>query len=204
MSDEQITDTDVTPDAQKQTPDRGFPADTPIAEMTTEEQLAYFKFHDRKKGDTLKAFDGMTPDEAKSLRDRVAAAEREKMTADERAIAEAREQAATEARTATAAELSKSYGNDILEAVSGVLLDADQQRSFLAIASPDKFTGEDGRFDVQGLMGHLTAIYGTKERQFGSGLPQHKNWGQNNGQPPAKTPGEQGRAEAAKRFGTQT
>lgn len=128
---------------------------------------------------------------------------REKLTADERAIADAREQASTEARTAAQVEADSKWGSKLLEAVSGAYLDADQQKSFLAIADPGKFM-KDGEFDVTELMGHLTAIYGVKQRQFGSGLPQHHDWGQNTGQPPGTSGADLGLAEAQKRFGKRT
>lgn len=127
---------------------------------------------------------------------------RDRMTADERAIAEARDQATTEARTAAESAAAAKWGGTVLEAVSGAYLDEEQQKSFLAIASPEKFM-KDGEFDVTALMGHLTAIYGTKERQFGSGLPQHRNWGGNGHQPPPASGADQGLAEANKRFGTK-
>jgi len=182
--------------------DKGFPENTPIAEMTTEQQLAYFKHHDRRKADQLKAFDGLTPDDAKQLKDRNAELEREKLSADERTIADARDQAATEARTAAETEATAKWGDKLLTAVAGVCLTEEQQKSFLAIASADKFI-KDGEFDVDALIGHMTSLYGTKERQFGGGLPQHQNWGLGGGQPP-NNGAQLGLAEAEKRFGKRT
>lgn len=52
--------------------DPGYPANTPVAEMTTEQQLAYWKFHSRKHEGRLQGL-GLTPgqeaDELKSLRE---------------------------------------------------------------------------------------------------------------------------------------
>ncbi|CRK59067.1 hypothetical protein [Alloactinosynnema sp. L-07] len=53
------------------TDDRGYPANTPVAEMSAGQQAAYWKFHSRKHEDQLKGL-GLTPgkesDELKDLR----------------------------------------------------------------------------------------------------------------------------------------
>lgn len=127
---------------------------------------------------------------------------REKMTASEVAIAEAREQAAAEARAAVEAEYRPQLLAKELKATAGQVIAGDQLKAFLEIADPAKFVGSDGNIDEEKVMGHLTGLYG-RERQFGSGLPQHRDWGQNSGQPPGKTGADMGLAEAHKRFGTK-
>lgn len=42
-------------DSQDDNKDKGFPADTPVAEMTAEQQAAYWKFHSRKHENVVKS-----------------------------------------------------------------------------------------------------------------------------------------------------
>lgn len=57
----------VQPVAQPSANDRGYPENTPVAEMTVEQQAAYWKSHARKHEDRLKQID-VTPDELARLR----------------------------------------------------------------------------------------------------------------------------------------
>lgn len=51
-----------------QTGDRGYPENTPVADMTAEQQAAYWRTHARKHEDRLKAID-VTPEELTRLRE---------------------------------------------------------------------------------------------------------------------------------------
>lgn len=168
--------------------DKGFPENTPIAEMTVEQQLAYFKHHDRRKAGILSAFDGVKPEDVKAMRDRLAELERGQMDASEKALVDAR----AEADTAARADEAGKWGQKLLESVTKAVLDKEQADSFLAIASADKFIA-DGEFDVDGLIGHLTGMFGTKQP------PEQRQWGQNGTTPPAKSAREEGLAEARRR-----
>jgi hypothetical protein len=54
--------------AQAATGDRGYPENTPVADMTVEQQAAYWKAHARKHEDRLKAIE-VTPEELSRLRE---------------------------------------------------------------------------------------------------------------------------------------
>lgn len=173
-------------------PDRGFPADTPIAEMTVEEQLAYFKFHDRKKSDTLKAFKGLTPEQAEQQAAELEELRRSKLSADELAVDEARKQAESSAK----AEATGKWAPKLLKAVAGrFITDEKQLESFLAITDAKAFI-KDGEFDDEAVVGHLTGLFGEGR---GAGQQQSRQWGQSGSRPPAKSAREQGLAEAKRR-----
>lgn len=172
-----------------------FPANTPIAEMTVEQQLAYFKHHDRRKADTLSAFEGLTPEEAKALKAKVAEFERGKLSADEQVIAAAREEAAAAAKAAADAEWSAKVHAADLKAAAGAVLSGDQLKSFLAITDPKVFLGDAGQLDEEKVKTHLTNLYPQQQHS----QQQQRNWGQGGGNPSTPTGVDQGIAEAKRR-----
>lgn len=161
--------------------------------MTTEQQLAYWKFHDRRKSDTLKAYGGITAEQARQNAERLAELEREQMSASERAVSEAREQASREAADAAI----RTWAPELAETIVGQFVtDADQRASVLAGIDPMRFV-KDGKFDKDALIGHLTGL----SAAFGGGAggDQPRQWGQSGSQPPAKSGRDEGLAEAKRR-----
>ncbi|MEV6432580.1 hypothetical protein [Nocardia sp. NPDC051463] len=180
---------------------KGFPQGVPVADMTAEEQAAYFKHYARKHEGAVKAYNGVTPKQVAEMADRIKALETEKLTDSEKAVETAKAEAAEAARAAAEADWKPRLLTSELKAVAGTILDKEQLASFMEIAAVEKFAKDDGTIDEDKVMGHLTAIYG-QPRQFGAGLPQHLNWGQHGTPPPAPSGVAMGKAEAAKRFGT--
>lgn len=185
------TDPQPTPDPQ---PDRGFPESTPIAEMTPEQQAAYWKFHDRRKSDTLKSYGGITPEQARQNAERLQELEREQMSASERAITEAREQAAREAANTALQQWVPELASEI---VGQFVTDADQRATVLAGIDPMRFV-KDGKFDKDALIGHLTGLSAAFGGGAGAG-DQPRQWGQSGSQPPATSGRDEGLAEAKRR-----
>ncbi|WP_052373775.1 phasin family protein [Nocardia otitidiscaviarum] len=185
---------------------QSFPTGTPVAEMTPEQQVAYWKHHARKHETAVKAYGGKTPQQVADLEAQLATMQAERMSAEEKAIAEAVAQATESTRTAVAQEWQGKYRTARLEALAGQVLDKDQLKVFMDVVDTSKFVGEDGEIDSDKVMGHLTGLYG-QPREFGAGLPQHRNWGQHTTRPPGTTGIEQGKAEAARRaqrYGTKS
>lgn len=181
----------------------GFPVETPVAEMTQEQQTAYWKHHARKHEGAVKAYGGKTPQQIADLENQLATLQTERMSAEEKAIADAVSKAQESTRAEVEQEWQSKYHTARLEAVAGtVLTDKDQLKSFMSIVDTSKFVGEDGDIDTEAVMGHLTAIYG-QPREFGSALPQHRNWGQHSTRPPGSSGIEQAHAELAKRHGVK-
>ncbi|MGK9270488.1 hypothetical protein KXR83_05745 [Williamsia muralis] len=185
-----------TPPAGPPTPppnaDKGFPENTPIADMTVEQQLAYFKHHDRKKADTLSKFGGFTPEQVKQQAEDLEKLRQAQLTADQRAI----EDAKTEAANAAKSEAAGTWAPKLLKAVASRFVEGDQLKSFLAVTDAKAFI-KDGEFDDEAVVGHLTGLFGTANNT--SGNQQQRQWGQGGGRPQAQSGRDQGLAEAKRR-----
>lgn len=182
--------------------DKGFPENTPIAEMTDAQKAAYYKYQNRKTESKLAAFKGVTPDQIQQMQAELEQLRNEKLTADEKALREATKKAAEEARAQTLAELQPKLLRTQLKSVASQILSGEQLEAWLDGVDASKFTGEDGEIDEEKVMGRLTAIFGARKQDTDSSH-QRRWWGQHSAVssgPPSK-PGDAGRAEAAKRFG---
>lgn len=108
-----------------------FPANTPVAEMSAEQQAAYWRDKARKHEDRVKAFGDYTPDAIAGLvqeRDQLRTASQ---TDQEKAVEEAKEAGRAEVRTVLANErvkvaLEKALNGRIPDA--GALLDLDRSQ----------------------------------------------------------------------------
>lgn len=175
-------------------PDRGFPPNTPIKDMTADQQAAYWKFHDRRKSDTLSAYEGITPEQAKQFKKDADEARRNQLQPSERALEDARSEAATTAAQQAAAE----WAGQLTDAIVGQFVPEEEQRTaVLAGINPMTFV-KDGKFDKDALIGHLTGLAAA----FGgvaNGEPPPRQWGQAGSQPPATSGRDEGLAEAKRR-----
>lgn len=174
-------------------PDRGFPENTPIVEMSAEQRANYFKFHDRRKSDTLKAYQGITPEQALEWKQQAEAAAREQQTPSERALEDARSEAAAAALNQAATEWAPLLAAEI---VGQFVPEEDKRSAVLAGINPMTFV-KDGKFDKDGLIGHLTGL----ATAFGGASQEHqpRQWGQSGDRPPAPSASEAGLAEARRR-----
>lgn len=175
-------------------PDRGFPPNTPIKDMTADQQAAYWKFHDRRKSDTLSAYDGITPEQAKQFKKDADEARRNQLQPSERALEDAR----TEAATTAAQQASVEWAGQLTEAIVGQFVqEAEQRTAVLAGINPMTFV-KDGKFDKDALIGHLTGLAAAfGGAAAGELLP--RQWGQAGSQPPATSGRDEGLAEAKRR-----
>ncbi|RJO74164.1 hypothetical protein D5S18_18600 [Nocardia panacis] len=183
-------------DSETPAPVAAFPAETPIIEMTAEQQAAYWKHHARRHEDNAKAYKGVTPDQVRDMQTELAKLKDDKLTADERAVNQAR----TEARAAAEAELLPKVRAAEVKAIASDVISGDRLRNFMDFADPAKFIGDNGEIDEAKVMGALTGMFGAQPAK--TPVVQAPRW-QNAGQfapPPAPAkPGEAGRAEAARR-----
>lgn len=180
--------------------DRGFPANTAVKDMKPEEQTAYWRFHDRRKSDTLKAYGGITPEEAKRLKDADEQRRREGLKPDERAL--------EDARTEGAASAASQWAPEFAEEIAKQFVPNDEARaSVMAGIDPLKFV-KDGKFDRQGLADHLKGLQtafggggsGNGSGNGSGGGSQPSQWGQGNGRKPEGTKeSDAGLAEAKRR-----
>ncbi|MEU9806229.1 hypothetical protein [Mycobacterium sp. NPDC050853] len=185
-----------------ETTDKGFPADTPVAQMTDAQQAAYWKHYSREHEGKAKAFStlGLTPEQIQQLQERNTELEKAQMDASELALKEATDKAAAEARAATEADWKPKLLASQLKSAASQVLSGEQLNEWLDSVDPGKFVGENGEIDESKVMGKLTAIFGQKQEQR-----QQRSWGQfNTGHQSTDTPGAAGRAAAEKRFPSKT
>lgn len=181
--------------------DKGFPENTPVAQMSDAEKAAYYRYHNRQAENTLKSFKGVKPEDVSAMQQELEALRNEKLSADQKAIKEAEKAA----RAAAEAEWRPKLQTSQLRAIASEVLKGDQLNAWLSGMNPAAFAGENGEIDEEKVIGHLTAAFGVGGQDQQHQQPQ-RSWGQysaGNGYPPER-PGAAGRAEAAKRFGKTT
>lgn len=178
--------------------DRGFPEGVPIAEMNDAQRADYWQHYARKHEGTVKAYDGLTPQQVADLKSKVDALEADKLTADEKALKLAREEGSTAAATAAKAEYLPKLQAAEVKSIASSIISGDQLTSFMSIINTASFAGEDGAIDESKVMGALTGMFGAPQK---APAQRWQNAGQYSPPPPPGRPGEGGRAEAARRFG---
>lgn len=140
--------------------DRGFPADTPTAEMTDKQQAAYYKHQARKHEDRNKALRGAA-EKAKKWDDHQAA----NQTDTEKAIAEAKAAARTEALTEAGSDLVRQL---FLAGAKGKL-PADKAKTLADGLHAPNFLGDNLLPDAEKIDTYLTALLPTGSAGSGSG-----------------------------------
>lgn len=106
--------------------DKGFPENTPVAEMTAQQQVAYYKHQSRKHEERATAYrtaaGGKTADEIKTELEAVETLRREKLSDQERAV----EDAKREARESAAREYAPKAARTAFEFALSHLKDEDR------------------------------------------------------------------------------
>lgn len=198
MTDTSTTETQTTESQNgPDTGTEGFPPNTPVAKMEPTQQAAYWKHQSRKHEGRATAFNGgLTAAEAQALQERIAAFEQEKLTDQERAVASAAEQARADARSEAEKELLPRLQEMQVRTYAASILSKDQLAAWVPTVNLQAFVGESGEVDEEKVMGTLTAIFGEPQHQ-------QRDWGQFRNGDRRATPGESGRVEAERRFGTK-
>lgn len=80
------------------------------------------------------------------------------------------------------------------------IISGDRLNAWVGSADPSKFVDDDGDVDEEKVIGALTTLFGASHQDDSS---QRQSWGQHSGNPPGQLPGDAGRAEAARRYGTK-
>jgi hypothetical protein len=185
--------------------DKGFPENTPVKDMTVEQQAAYYRYHNRQADNKLSAFKGVTPQQVQEMQQRLDQFENAQLTADQKAIKDAQKAA----REAADAEWRPKLQTAQLRSIASEVLKGDQLNAWLAGMNPAAFAGENGDIDQEKVMGHLTAAFGVsgqdQQQQSGNGHQQPPAWGQQSGGTGAPSrPGEAGKAAAIRRHNLQS
>lgn len=180
--------------------EKGFPEGTPLAEMTDAQKAAYWQHYARKHEDTVKGFKGLTPQQVADLQSKVETLETEKLSSDEKTLKQARDEAAQSAKEAAQAEYLPQIQALQVKSIASQIISGDKLNAFMQVVNPAALVDKDGQVDEAQIMGVLTAMYGTEP----STGQRHQNFGQYSTPPPRGAPGQNGTAEAQKRFGVKT
>lgn len=186
-------------DQGQQPQDPGFPAETPLTEMTVEQREAYWKHHARRHENALRGLGDTTELQRKAkLYDDAEAA---KLTPSDQAVNAARE----EGRQAALAEANQQTVTAILQANLAARGQAEDDIADIVVAvNPAAFI-TDGKVDTAKVTAYANRIAGAPA---GSGQQQKgrvSDMGQGHrGNNRAPSGADAGRAEAAKRYPKQS
>jgi len=177
----------LKPYEPKADPDRGFPLDTPVEQMTAEQQAAYWRAYARKHEQRSKEREDYDDLKAKAAKlDEIEAAN---ATEAEKAAKAAREEGRTEGMRAAARA-------EFRAAAKGVLTD-EARDALIEDLDMAKYLTDKGEVDVERIEKKVSAFAPAKGN--GSGFP---DLGQGRRDGGTKVSGkEQGREEARRRFG---
>lgn len=173
---------------------KGFPADTPVADMTPDQQAAYWK--DKARKHESRANERSDYDTVKAELDRIKA---ESMSEQEKAVAAAKAEGEKAGRTAAAQESgTKMVDAHISAAVTAGRMTQDQADAILEGLDRTKYLTKDHDVDTE----KLTRLLNTVAPAKSGGRPDHGQGGRGSS---TKTSGmEAGKAEAERRFGKKT
>lgn len=157
-----------------------FPADTPVAEMTTEQQAAYWKHQARKHEDTVKKrgdYDDLKRKAAEH--DRLVEASR---TEHEREVQKARDEAKAEARAESAPRLVTAE----FRAAAKGRIDPERLTSLLEPLDLKRFLDGDGEVDTDKVSKYVDGIApatGSQQQRRGPSAHGQGRGHQNDGKP---------------------
>jgi hypothetical protein len=185
--------TPTPPAAPAPTPDKGYPDGTPIDDMTPPQQAAYWKAQSRRHEDRSKSFGNLTPDDLTALREKAARADaldHELSSEADKAVKAARDEESAKA-------IPRVVRAEFKAAAKGVLT-AEQLTALLEDRDLSKYADAKGDPDEDKIANLVKAFAPPAVNpRRGPGAT-----GLGNLTPPSVNPGDQGRAMAAKRFGT--
>jgi len=141
--------------------DKGYPSDTPVAEMTADQRAAYWEHHSKKHESMLKAErrerGNITADELKALREKAKRADDldyELGSDKDKAVADARKQATDETRGEFVPKLVQAE----FRAANAGRLDADQLTALIEDLDLSKFVLDTGEVDVDRIAEKIDAL----------------------------------------------
>lgn len=183
----------------------GYPDGTPLAQMTLEQQNAYWKHKARKHENTAKEYrDGLTADQAQSLREELDALKAEKLSDGEREFNQAVTDAKQSGYDAARAELLPVLQEAQLRGYASTVIDGGRLEAWVKSANSAMFLDNEGAINGAAVVEHLTELFGEKSER--SATPpagqRHANFGQGAPTGGSSRPShfDVGRAEAEKRF----
>ena len=202
-----VTDPPVDPpkaDPPNDPPPKGdtpFPADTPLSEMTIEQQREYWKHQAKKHESNAKKHESTVKKQSDydELKTKAAEADRlrqERETENEKAVREAAEKARVEAR----AEMLPQLVSARFAAAAAGRIEADRLVTLTEDIDMTRYLKDDGTVDVDKVAAKVEA-WAPKPSEPRTPRPDPS---QGSGRGPAPTGAEKGLAEVERRYGKQT
>jgi hypothetical protein len=173
----------------------------PLSDMTDAQRASYWQHYARKHENTVKGFEGMTPQQVAELKSEVESLKSEKLTADEKALKQATKEAADAARAEAEAKYRPQMQALQVKAIASTILAGDQLSSFCDIVNPNALLGADGEVDESRVMGALTAMFGQSNQPTPPPSQRWQNAGQHSAPPPPSNAArDQAQEQLSKRF----
>lgn len=132
--------------------ERGFPAETPVAEMTDAEQAAYWKHHARRHEQVAKA--RADYDELKARAEEADKLRAAAMTEQEKAVAAAKEEGRREERVSACRDAASTI---LITGLTAAGVDTDKAAELLGPVNLDVFV-TDGKVDVEKVRGYISTL----------------------------------------------
>lgn len=155
--------------------DLGFPKDTPVAQMTPEQQAAYHlhqsRKHEGRSKEWASAFPGKTPAEIRAIVEKAEADRRNTLTLDEKTL----EDTKAETRKATLAEIGPKAVKAAFDLLLGDMPEQDKAE-VIDLLDLKKFLTDDNEVDTAKVRAHVARIapagkapHQQRVRDFGAG-----------------------------------
>ena len=150
---------------QEENENKGFPSETPLAEMTPEQQSSYHKYQARKHEKAFKAFGDVTPAQVKQMKEELEKLRLEGLSGQEKAVEEAKKAARVEAmREANSGLLSGLIRTHLEAAIPAKEGESDDELKarrdrHSKVISTEAFLTDSGTMDVKAVMAEINEIF---------------------------------------------
>lgn len=173
MAQKQGTSEDTTDnEGNGESTDKGFPAETPVAEMTDAQQAAYWKYHSRKHETQAKSREDY--DALKALADKWREHEKSQKPADQVQAEEAAEQARKEAESAVKAKYATKLVTAEFKAAVAGRMKPEDLTDLLEDMDLTKYLDDDGDVDTD-RVAKKAAIIAPESRSTGGTRRGHQS-----------------------------
>lgn len=152
--------------------DKGFPDNTPLAEMTGEQATAYWKFHSRQHETVAKA--RADYDDQKALAEKWRAHEQQQLPEQERQLSVAKEAAKAEGATEERRKIAPQLVNAEFKIAAAGKVREETLTSFLEDMNHNLYIKDDGSIDVDRVTQRITTLSGDQPLSRSTGHQGHR------------------------------
>lgn len=163
------------PKPAAETRPEGYPADTPVADMTPEEQAAYWKAQSRKHEGRVKEYGSLTPDQVKALQKDEEKRRQAALSEQERKVEEAVQAATQKAKAEERELLAPQLVAAEFKATAAGRLTKQQLAVLTEDVDPQKYLTDSGAVDTAKVQRKVDAFAPAAPRMpdLGQGHREH-------------------------------